>query len=592
MSSLSFIRIALTVALSSLCLTGQIEVRAQQSGVAPAKSDTPGTGLITGRVVNEGGQPLPDAVVMVRAAGSSGFEQAIGTDREGTFRVNGLDPSLSYYVSAVLPAYTPPPTEPTASPTPYPTYKSGASVTLTLVKGGVITGTVTNAAGEPIVGIRVRALRVLRLRNGRRLPNGETRERETDDRGVYRIYGLAPGNYLVSAGGAGNSYSSAIVDPYDTDVPTYAPESTRDTASEISVLGGEETSGIDIRYRAEQGHTVSGVIGGPTGVVSTYGGFNVTLTLVGDGGVPWSGNSYPDMNGRSFSFNGLADGDYDLYAVSYGQNRELGVSEVKRIRLRGADLTGIELMPRTLPTVAGRVVFEEVKPPVCTEKSQPSFDAMTVGAWHNATEAAKETPQSIWSLGVPVKPDSQGNFLVRNLAPAEYYFAARGAPKNWYVRSVQFLNPAAKKPIDATRVWTNVKTGDQLSGLTFTLAPGGASFRGQLALGDGEKVPENTFVYVVPTEQERAENTLNYYGMAVTPENKIAINNIAPGRYWIFAETLGDDGLSTFSRTRFPHETEMRARIRRTGEAAKTEIEFKPCQEVVDFKIPLKPRDQ
>jgi hypothetical protein len=87
------------------------------------------------------------------------------------------------------------------------------------------------------------------------LPAFGFREQSTDDRGIYRIYGLLPGAYLVSAGGGGNFY--ALFNPYEHDVPTYAPSSTRDNASEISVTSGEETN-VDIRYRGEPGYTISG----------------------------------------------------------------------------------------------------------------------------------------------------------------------------------------------------------------------------------------------------------------------------------------------------------------------------------------------
>jgi hypothetical protein len=39
---------------------------------------------------------------------------------------------------------------------------------------------------------------------------------------------------------------------------------------------------------------------------------------------------------------------------------------------------------------------------------------------------------------------------------------------------------------------------------------------------------------------------------------------------------------------RLPDQTEARARLRRNAEAAKTEIELKPCHGVVDFRLPLK----
>jgi hypothetical protein len=508
--------------------------------------------------------------------------QSVATDRDGKFQVNELDQGASYYVTAQIPAYITPQRE-QATPQSPPTYHAGDSVTLTLTKGGVITGTVTNALGEPMVQMHVRLERIMRDRNGRRLPGGTWGDRQTDDRGVYRIYGLPPGTYVVMAGGSTSYYSSSMIDPYDTDVPTYANSATRETATEINVRAGEEVSGVDIRYRAEQGRTISGVV---TGIGR---GFNVMLSTAGDVIAPWNATAYKQSDDNSFSFLGVAEGDYDLYAYSYGDNREVGVSEVKRIRLRGADATGIELATRELASVAGRVVFEETTPPECTEKPRASFAEMTVGAWHNDTEQAKETPQALWSLGVPVKPDAQGNFLMRNLAPGEYYFAARNTGKNWYVRSLQFpaTNPA-KKPIDATRVWTSLKVGDKVSGLAITLAQGGASFRGQLAVAEGEKVPARTFVYLAPVERERVDNVLNYFGGQLDAEGKIGMNNIAPGRYWVFVETLSEDVPVVLPRVRLPSESELRAQIRRAAEATKTEIEFKPCQEVLNFKLSFK----
>jgi hypothetical protein len=573
MFSSSFIRIMITVALSAFCVV------AQTQQAATNRSQPSAGGAITGTVVNESGQPLPNAIVSVRAAGASGHEQSVASDRDGVFQLNGLEQNLSYYVTASMPAYTSPRPEPGA--TVNQTYRVGDSVTVTLIKGGVITGTVTNASGEPLVGIVVRVQMIVRARNGRRLSSGFSYERLTDDRGVYRVYGLPAGSYLVMAGGVGMSYSSANIDPYDTDVPTFAPSSTRDDAAEISVRAGEETAGVDIRYRGEAGRFVSGV------VTNAPEGFNVSLAAVGDGGVA-ANNSFPEMNGRSFTFIGVAEGDYDLYAQSYSQTRDYGFSEVRRIRVRDADVTGIELTPRPLASVVGRLVLEETKTPECAEKSRPPFNEMTVSAWHNDTEGAKEIPQTVWSLGVPVKTDAEGNFVVRNLAPGEYYFATRLAEKNWYVRSIQFAG--AKKPVDATSAWTNLKFGDRLSGLAITLTYGGASFRGQLVLDEGEQVPTRTFIYLAPVERERADNVLSYFGTPVTSEGKIVMNNIAPGRYWIFAQTVEEGVPVPLVRIRFPNETGTRVQIRREAEATKTEIEFKPCQNVVDFKLPLKPR--
>jgi len=579
--TLRTIPIMLTLVLSSLCAVAQ----AQQPAV---KTDRPSTGAITGRVVDENGQPVINATVYIRPATitPSGY-QPVPTDRDGAFQINDLDPG-DYYLHPTMPGYTSPLREPGAAAQTI--YRLGDSATLTLIKGGVVTGTVANANGDPIVVTIVRA-QMVRDANGRRVTNGPNRERTTDDRGVYRIYGLTPGTYVVMAGGP-NPSAPSTGNAYETDVPTYAASATRDTAQEITVRAGEEVAGIDIRYRGEQGRMISGEVKGPE---TSTSGINILLTAVGDTGVPWGTSSYQQPGDRGFVFYGIADGDYQVYAQIYTQTGEYLISEAKQIRLRGADITGIELTTRPLASIAGRVVLEETKAPECKEKPRPSFNETTVGAWHNDTEAAKETPQAFWSLGVPVRPDPQGNFVVKNLVAGEYYVVPRFSARYWYVHSISLAPPAstgakpAGRPIDATRVWTRIKPGDKLSGLTITLAQGAGLLRGRIVLGEGETVPAKVSVYLAPVEREKSDDVLRYYAVLVSPEGDIVLNHIAPGRYWVLARTAGDDEAAPMTKLRLPHETETRARIRREAEAAKTEIEIKACQSVSGFQLPLKP---
>jgi hypothetical protein len=579
------LQILLLVMLTPLCGLAQATTTPTNK---PARAETSALGAISGRVVDDRGQPLAGANVFVRAVGSGTQGPSVSTDRDGAFNVSGIA-RASYQVSASLPAYVTLPPDPNS---PASTYHVGDSVTLTLVKGGVITGTVTNLLGEPVVGVTVR-VQMLRDVNGRRMSNNWSQEKQTDDRGVYRVYGLPTGTYVALAGGQ-NSYMPSV-NAFDNDVPTYAPSSTRDTAAEISVRTGEEAAGIDIRYRGEPGRIVSGQVVAPP----EFGpSFNVTLTAVGDTGVPWSQSQYQQPNSRGFTFNAVADGDYSLVAQSYGQNGERALSTAKRIKVRGADVTGIELSTKLLSSVAGRVVLEDSKAPECTGKPRPLFNEILVSAWHNDNEAAKEMPPVVWSMGVPVPPDADGNFVLRNLAPSEYYFIARYTARYWFLQSILFASTpvagakAANKPVDATRVWTNVKSADKLTGLTITIAQGAASLRGKLVLGEGELVPSRLFVYLVPAERGRAEDVLRYFAGPVSPDGKITLNNIAPGRYWVLAQTVSDDVLSPLAKLRLPHETETRARVRREAEAAKTELEFKPCQSVTDFQLPLKPSQQ
>ena len=554
-----------------LLFSMSIFAQAQQPVPSSAASESSKSDTISGRVVNESGQPLPNANVWARAIGSTGPPQITITDRKGAFNLRGLA-RVPYQISASMPAYTLAPRAPDATaPTQY---RVGDSVTFVLMKGGVVTGKVTTQSGDPIVGIGVR-VQIIRDQYGRRMISGAAApEVLTDDRGIYRAYGLPTGTYIVVAGGR-NDYSGSLINAFESDVPTYAPSSTRDTAAEISVRAGEETADVDIRYRGEPGRTISGSVSGP-GLEDSR--FNVTLTSSADADSQW--HAFHQAGSQGFEFIGVADGDYHLTAQSYSQGGELAISESKLIRVRGADLAGIELVTRAMGSISGRVVLEPSKAPECNDKDSLAVIETSISAWHNDNDAAKKQPRFIWGLGVPVTPDTQGNVTLKNLAPGQYYFVARFAAKSWYLQSISLASPAAKttKPVDAARTWTTVKSGDKLAGLTINLAQGAASLNGQVASREGETLPEKLFVYLVPAEKEKADELLRFYGAAISADGKIAMNSIAPGRYWVLAQPASDDPDSPARKLRWPDETETRAKLRRDAEAAKTEIELKPCQ--------------
>src|SRR6185436_9737768 len=111
-----------------------------------------------------------------------------------------------------------------------------------------------------------------------------------------------------------------------------------------------------------------------------------------------------------------------------------------------------------------------------------------------------------------------------------------------------------------------------------------ASLRGQIVLGEGEQLPEKTFVYLVPAEKESSDEVLRFYAVAVNPDGNVTLKNVAPGRYWLLAGPAIDGGLT---KLRLPDATETRAKLRRDAEELKTEIELKPCENVIDYKLKL-----
>ena len=563
-------RSILAVLVLILCVVAQAQER-----LAERKTDQPATGSIDGKVVNESGQPLAGASVFVRMVNSIILNRSTITDLDGNFRVNGLESGL-YVVNANAPAYTTLPGDPETPKF----YRLGDSARVEMVRGGAITGTVTNSMGEPVIAVRVRATMV-RDANGKALkaPGFGGFEQPTDDRGIYRIYGLAPGTYIVSAGG-GTYFSN--FNPYESDVPTFAPSSTRDTAAEVKVIGGDDVA-VDIRYRGEPGHSISGSVKlGNTSNVSLF------LTKAGSNTLVANAIQIPSM--RGFIFNGLSDGDYDVVAQESMTSPNtfslvMAISEPKRITVRGADVTGIEIVTKPLGSISGKVALEPTKVPECEGKRPPMLAEMLVRIRRPEKELETD-PFAMRFASNSGSPDAGGAFSLRNLPPGRYQFEPRFYARYWYLQSIT-INSAGPKAqrIDAVSNWTTLKLGEQLSNLTITLAEGAASIRGVVPVKEGETLPTGMVVYLIPNDKDKVEDVLRYFVTDVGADGAFTFNSIPPGRYSTLAQTNVETQIATLGRLRQPEAASERTKLRRLAETKKSELELKPCQNLADYQL-------
>jgi len=549
-------------------------VRAQSPAPAPRVPDEVKVGNIEGKVVNETGQVMPGASVSVRAVNSTTGGRITITNAEGSFSVNGLERGL-YFVSANAPAYT---TAPPADPDNPTYYRIGEQVRVELIRGGAITGTVTNASGEPMIAVRVR---VTMIRDARGVApqnaGGAFQEQQTDDRGIYRIFGLAPATYLVSAGGSGFGVS---FNPFDLDVPTFAPSSTRDNAAEITVRSGEDTN-VDIRYRGEPGHAISGT-------VKLSGTSNATLMLTSAGTTIPIATSYQFPGVRGFAFSGLIDGDYDLVAQEFVVGAQAAMpillaSEPKRITIKGADVTGIELVPKPLASISGKITLETSKAPECAGK-RPLVLAETIVQLRKPEKDPdkKDSPATRTFFG-SASPEPNGTFTVRNVRPGRYQFDPHFYARYWYLQSMTTSSAGARQKSDLAATWTTVKAGEQLSNVTITLAEGAASVHGRLPLAEGAAPP--AAVYLMPSEPDKSDDVLRFFVSDFAVDGAFAFNNLPPGKYFVLIQTTPDSQTATSIKLRQPEAATARAKLRRAAEAKKIEIELKPCQNLNDYQL-------
>src|SRR6185369_4168967 len=243
---------------------------AQQTALGQADPKLKGTASVSGQV-SVGGNPAAGIVIAAFAIETGRARIPVAqslTDAEGHYRLGALPPG-QFQVASLAPNL---PTTETSDPSfsmlygPSKTIILAAgeevdSVDLKLARVAVITVRDTDAENIPVVDERV-SLQVV-SDSGRtpvRVPyfTYVTQMNATDDRGIYRIYGLPAGRYKVSVGSAAGEGNVTSIRGYFQ--RTYYPDATDASRAEIVDLseGGEATN-IDIRLgRREDTFKVSG----------------------------------------------------------------------------------------------------------------------------------------------------------------------------------------------------------------------------------------------------------------------------------------------------------------------------------------------
>jgi carboxypeptidase family protein len=551
------------------------------------------TGVITGRVVTEDGSGLPGVTVTLapiaadRRTTPRSSQNRTSTDEDGNFKFTGLA-RLVYSVSASSArGYAPRPV-PVNERQDSGYHRIGANVTITMIKGGAITGRVTNAMGEPLIGVQVNAA-MARGVEGSADRGGSGSLKFTDDRGVYRIYGLSPGTYVVFTR---NTYSY-FPSPYDLDAPTYHPSSTRETAAEVTVTSGSESSGVDIRYRGERGHAVSGLTSYSGEPVSRSIDLRITLTNTVTGVVRSDANFFPQADGRAgFAIYGVSDGEYEITGRwILASHEEVIASAPRLVVVKGADVGGIELKLLPMGSITGKFALE-VTPGACESKRKWSLEEALL-AIRPGTKPGEATPAR--SRTVVNGLTEKDEFTIYDLAADHYFIEPRLPNENWYVKAI--TAPASTSAsanaggaeargalsADISRSGITLKAGEKITGVVATIADGAAGLSGKITPArEGSRLPARLRVHLVPAEAGAANDSLRYAEAFAQGNGSFSMSNIAPGKYWLIARAAPDDEMSDGPPAPAAWDANERAKLRKEAESPKTEVELKPCQRVTD----------
>jgi hypothetical protein len=330
-----------------------------------------------------------------------------------------------------------------------------------------------------------------------------------------------------------------------------------------------------------------------------------------------AGFSFMRPGANAFSFEGVADGEYEIRATSGGGESTANVSAPQRVTVGGADVTGLKLTLAPLAALSGSLVAapldENARLSEACKERQSRFLMQEVMLTARRDEANMTKSMAARRAYQPreTAPDGSGAFTFRNLEAGRYRVEVRPADEDWFVRDVQFTAPAAapttatpaakpgaprKAPtppaITPSRDTLQLTAGQEFKGVFARVAEGAAGLSGRLAPAT-ENAPlpplAQTRIHLVPAEREQADNSLRYYETAPAPDGAFAFKHLAPGRYLVVARAVENAATPDAPARPARWDAATRARLRQEAEAANLIVEFQPCQRVANFALRLPP---
>lgn len=498
-----------------------------QSQTAPDKSDL---ATISGRVTHKdnGVSGVTVGLILLDEHRQSSSRQKAITDEDGNYRITNVAPG-SYDVAVSLPAYV------AASgsrglrkPIVIVKGETVENVDFAIARGGVITGKVTDSDGRPLIEMEVNVTPT-RIEVGAAMRSGI----RTDDRGIYRAFGLTPGKYMVSAG---MDERSSIGSPWMRAEYklTYHPAGADPSqATIVEVTEGGEATNVDITLnRGSVRYSASGrIVDGETGQPIAGAHYGVQVLDQNYEGSHSGGMVTSDQG--VFRLQNLAPGNYAIL-VEPPSNSDWRV-ESGRFKIVDQDISGLVFKTSKGASISGVVVLDEAEGKPLPNMARYQMHAYISGARGRGANRNASI-------------NADGSFRISGLPSGVVNF--------WLVNADRLQVVEVERQGIASGRGIEVKELEQITGVRVVVNYANGIVRGTVKLPNGSLSP-NQRIHV---NLRRVGDELNMWAVNSTPavdgRGQFVTERLVPGTYEVRAYLLPSD-MSSYPNTKIPETSQQ-----------------------------------
>jgi hypothetical protein len=472
--------------------------------------------------------PIKIAKIQLRSMEDRGRTIAVVTDVGGHFSLKGLAPGR-YRLTVFKNAFVDQqygqhkPGDPGSDLTLRPG-QDLRDLLFRLIPAAVISGRILDGDGEPLPWAAVSALREIYSEGKRKLSSEATFR--TDDLGRFRIFGLPPGRYLISASYHSRDDSNRwqFQEREETQGPSdlgysklyYPGTPDPSRASAITVKAGDEIPAIEILLRKYRVYRVRGRVQSLIPVSTRRsGGINLSLTPKGGDFETDNGELtvFADKDG-SFEIRDVLPGSYFLTAYSFADNKWHATHTT--LDVANSDLEDISILITAGVGINGKILWDGPAPP---QENELLVDVRPVD-------------QSRFFSG-STRVDASGSFTLQDLTEGSYRVQVWNRPKDCFIKDVRYAGRSALEDGFAVVRGANAS-------LEIVLSSRSAKVQGTVS--DADNLPAvGVWVVLIPDGKYRTRFDL-YRTQTTDQYGHFDFRGLPPGDYKLFSWEEVEEG--------------------------------------------------